>query len=118
MKTIALLILFVMTACTINQPPVESGAAEASSVDDLLNPPAPTPEFQFCSGFVTCNPLQDGNGDFNCTLDCAEPAWCPPYTASEWSNCQNHPFSSGCCSDSGLDGIPCFPKRCIKGDRP
>lgn len=113
MKTIAFLILFVMTACTISQPPVESDAAEASSVDDLLKPPAPMPEFQFCSGLVTCNPFTDDTPDFNCAIDCAEPAFCPDYTATDFDHCRKSPVSSDCCG-----AFPCFNKRCIKGERP
>lgn len=62
----------------------------------------------------------DPSGDFICTLDCLEPAFCPDYTATDFTRCQQHPLSSGCCPVGGdpANAVPCFSKKCIKGDRP
>lgn len=117
MKTAFLMfVMFTMTACAVDLSPQTEGinSTEQASV---LKPPAPQPEFSFCDGFVTCNPYRDSDPDFNCTLDCFEPAFCPDYTPTERLMCERFPdwtnTGGPCCG-----ALPCFDKRCARGDRP
>ncbi|MCA1833067.1 MAG: hypothetical protein ABR520_11400 [Mycobacteriales bacterium] len=114
MKTTILMFAMFMAACAVDLSTPTGGVGSV----EQSKPPAPQPDFQFCGGIYTCDALNPFFSDDACTSVCGEQAYCPGYTSVEISTCIQHPFASGCCEDDSGASVPCFRKKCIKGQRP